>query len=264
MSVLRAFLAAALLLSVADPSPAAEQSEDVSEVTECMRANQPKLSVEQEVRFRVMDRSGSERVSKAKIYWQKTEKRTNALVRFTGPSDLRDSALLMVERGTRSDMFMYLPELRKVRRISDRTVAGSMFGTDFTYEDFERFQGLTEDGETKRLPDGEVEGRATFVLEGRPARGDQSAYERVVSYVDQERCVPLRTELYEQGNRLRKVMVAPSEMVSQHDTLWVPRLVLVRDVLDETQTELVVEEIELDKKLPRKLFSERELVAGAR
>ncbi len=262
MPVSRAILAAFLLL--AGPATATEPPEDVREVTDCMKANQPRLSAEQEVSFRVVDRLGSARVSNAKIYWQKAKDRTNALVRFTAPSDLRNSALLMIEKEKRSDMFMFLPELRKVRRISQRTVSGSMFGTDFSYEDFERFQGLAEDGDTKRLPDSTVEGRAAFVLEGRPARGEESAYERVVSYVDRERCVPLRTELYETGDRLRKVMVAPSEKVERQDSVWVPRLVLVRDVLDETQTELTVEKIELDKKLPRKLFSERELVAGAR
>jgi outer membrane lipoprotein-sorting protein len=262
LAVSRAALAALALLLMGTTFP--DAPDGVDEITDCIKANQPKLSTEQEVSFRVVDRLGSARVSNAKIYWQKTRGQTNALVRFTAPSDLRGSALLLIEKGDRSDMFMYLPELRKVRRISDRTVAGSMFGTDFSYEDFERLQGLTEDGDTRRLPDGEVEGRATFVLEGRPARGEDSAYERVVSYVDQEHCVPLRTELYEQSDRPRKVMVAPFEKVSQHDSLWVPRLVQVRDLLDETQTELILDEVEFDKKLPRKLFSERELVAGAR
>ena len=48
--------------------------------------------------------------------------------------------LLLEKKDRMPDQFMYLPELRKVRRVTKRSVAGSMFGTDFSYEDFERFQ----------------------------------------------------------------------------------------------------------------------------
>ena len=236
---------------------------DLDEITDCVKANQPRLSAEQTVTMRTLDRTGSARVSSATIYWQKSGENSKALIRFSAPEDLRGSALLLLPKGERADMFMYLPELRRVRRVTKRSVSGSMFGTDFSYEDFERLQGLTTDGESKRLPDGEVEGRKVFVLEGRPSRGAESAYERIVSFVDQERCIPIHTELYEKGERLRKVMVMPSEKITKEAESWVPRLVLVKDLVNETQTELLVNEIELDKKLPRKLFSVSELESGS-
>ena len=102
-----------------------------------------------------------------------------------------------------------------------------------------------------------------FVLEGRPSRAEESAYERSVSFVDQERCIPIRTELYEQGERLRKLLLIPVEEISREADSWVPRHVLVKDLVNETQTELLVDEIELNKQLPRKLFSERELESGS-
>lgn len=254
-----------LVLSLLAPATTAPASTDaVDAVTDCVKSNQPSLSAEQEVTFRVVDRLGAERVSNAKIYWQKFGEDSKALVRFSAPPDLRGSALLLLQKGERSDMLMYLPELQKVRRVTKRSVSGSMFGTDFSYEDFERFQGLTEDGAARRLPDAEVGGRKVFVVEGHPARGDQSAYDRVVTFVDQEWCVPIRTELYEQGERLSKVMVTPSEKIEKLDAVWVPRVVTIEDVVDATRTELTVDEIEIDKKLPRKLFSERELVSRGR
>jgi hypothetical protein len=55
----------------------------------------------------------------------------------------------------------------------------------------------------------------------------------------------------------------PAEKITREAESWVPRLVLVKDLVNRTQTELRVDEIELDKKLPRKLFSESELVSGS-
>jgi hypothetical protein len=58
-------------------------------------------------------------------------------------------------------------------------------------------------------------------------------------------------------------MVMPSEKITREAESWVPRLVLVKDLVNKTHTELLVDEIELDKKLPRKLFSQGELVSGS-
>jgi hypothetical protein len=266
MTVALATLFALALLATGEPTRAVkiETGSGVDEVADCVRANQPRLSAEQTVTLRTVDRTGSARVSNATIYWQKFGENSKALIRFSEPADLRGSALLLLQKGDRADMFMYLPELRKVRRVTQRSVSGSMFGTDFTYEDFERFQGLAGDGAAARLPDAEIEGRKVFVLEGRPSRGEESAYERIVSFVDQEHCLPIQTEFYGKGERLRKVMVMPPEKITREEESWVPRLVLVKDLVNETHTELLVEEIELDKKLPRKLFSEGGLLAGSR
>jgi hypothetical protein len=261
-----AIAAVAALVLLAGGIPAAgvsvEPGTDLEEIADCVRANQPRLSAEQTVTMRALDRTGSARVSKATIYWQKFGKNSKALIRFSAPEDLRGSALLMIQKGERADMFMYLPELKKVRRVTKRSVTGSVFGTDFSYEDFERFQGLASDREARRLPDDEVEGRKVFVLEARPSRGEGSAYERIVSFVDQERCIPIQTELYEEGERLRKLVVMPAAEVTKEAESWVPRLVLVKDLVNKTQTELQVDEIELDKKLPRKIFSASELESG--
>jgi hypothetical protein len=260
-----AWIAAFVLLAAGLPAAAVniEVGEDLEEITDCVKANRPRLSAEQSVTLRTLDRTGSARVSNATIYWQQFDENSKALIRFTAPADLRGSALLLIQKGERADMFMYLPELRRVRRVTKRSVSGSMFGTDFSYEDFERFQGFAGDGEARRLPDEEIEGRKVFVVEGKPSRGEESAYDRIVSFVDQERCIPLHTELYEKGERLRKVMVMPSGKITREAESWVPRLVLVKDLVNQTQTELLVDEIELDKKLPRKLFSASHLEAGA-
>lgn len=265
MAAALAALAALVLLAGGAPLRAAnaEAGEGVDEVVDCVKANQPRLSAEQRVTLRTVDRTGEARDSEATIYWQKSGDKSKALIRFEAPPDLRGSALLLLEKDERADMFMYLPELRRVRRVSKHSVAGSMFGTDFSYEDFERLQGLGEDGEIRRLPDGELDGRKVFVLEGRPSQGRESAYERSVSYVDQERCIPIRTELYERGERLRKVLLIPVEEIVREQESWVPRHVLVTDLVNETRTELLVNEIELNKKLSRKLFSATALESGS-
>ena len=76
--------------------------------------------------------------------------------------------------------------------------------------------------------------------------------------------MPVRVELYEKGDRLRKVIHVPVESVTLDGKVWVPRRVRLDDQVSGSYTELLVDEVETEAKLPRKLFSERALISGGR
>lgn len=240
--------------------------ETAAEIEQCVRENLPRKSSVQSVRFRSTNRVGEVTGSDATIHWKLFEEGlSRVLLRFTAPLDMRGAGVLLIEnRGRRPDTFMYLPELGKVRRVSSRTATSSLFGTDFSYEDFERLVGMSSDASKERTADAKVEGREVYVVVGRPDPESDSAYERVVTFIDKETCVPLRTESYEPGDELRKLLTADSSRIEREGTLWVPREQTMRDLRDETQTELVIEKIDIDAKIHQKMFSARELEAGAR
>ena len=73
----------------------------------------------------------------------------------------------------------------------------------------------------------------------------ESAYDRIVSHVDQETCVLLRAEMY-QGEKTRKILTAAPERIAKEGSVWVAHEVLMQDLRDETQTRLVVEEMTLE------------------
>jgi hypothetical protein len=234
--------------------------ETLDEIEECMRGNLPAKASVQTLTLRSVDRTGEETDSTAIIHWKKFDDGySRVLMRITDPPLRRGSALLAIQSEDRVEMFMYLPELRRVRRVSKHSLQGAVFGTDLTYEDFERFQGLLEEAETKRLPDETIDGRPVYVIEARPASDEESEYERVVSYVDHARCVPLRIELFERSNQLRKTVTLPLDHMTEEPSGWVPRLVRVADLVDETHTLLIVQEIDTAAELPDRLFSVRQL-----
>lgn len=236
------------------------------EIAECVRGNLPHRSSVQTIWFRSTDRVGSTTASQSVIHWQRFDDGlSRVMLRFHRPLDLKGAGILLLEKkDRRPDTLLYLPALQKVRRVTTGFVSTSMFGTDFSYEDFERLMGMSRDTTVERLDDASVSGRPVYVLAGTPDDVSGSAYERVVSYVDQERCVPLRVESFEPGGGLRKVLEVDPSTVEHHGAFWVPRTQTLRDLRDGTATELELEEIELDVKIHRKMFSERELQVGAR
>lgn len=254
------------LLLLALAAGASAEIRTAEDVEACIAANVPERSSQQTVLFRSTDRVGSVTESRATIYWQKSDKGFNqVMMRFSAPRDLRGAGLLLLEKpGDARDMFMYLPEIAKVRRVTSHMMKGSMFGTDFSYEEFERLQGFDYGWSSELLEDTELDGHAVHVLVSRPAgENDGSAYERIVQYVDGEKCIPLKTEFYEPGDKLRKEALSDRDKIEREESGWLPRNIRIRDLRDETETDLIVEKLEVGKKIPRKMFSQRELESGA-
>ncbi|MFQ5417035.1 MAG: outer membrane lipoprotein-sorting protein, partial [Myxococcota bacterium] len=196
--------------------------ETPDEIAQCMRDNLPHNSSVQSVVLRSTDRTKSVTESRATLHWEKGEDGfSKVLLRFHKPLDLRGAGLLMLEKKGRSpDTFLYLPEIRKVRRVSSRVAASSLFGTDFSYEDFQRLMGMSENADMQREEDTRIEGRAAFVISATFPAESKSTYEKVVTSIDQETCVALAVDSYETGGILRKQLRADVSQISEEGGRW--------------------------------------------
>ena len=99
-------------------------------------------------------------------------------------------------------MYVYLPEIGKVKRISARQVRGKLLGTDFSYEELERIYGQASAVGAVRLPDGEREGRPVYAIEATGPAG--SAYAKVVTTRRPRDVRAARGRLLRQAGRARE------------------------------------------------------------
>lgn len=253
----------ALLVAIATSARAEPEDApaDVGPVETCMRRNLPQHSSVQSVRFQSKDRTGSTRTLAGTAYWKKGEgDLSRSLIRIEFPPDLRGSAYLLLERPESVDVFVYLPEYQKVRRITSHALAGSLFGTDFSYEDMRRLRHLFEAAAVERQPDGELGGRSTYVVVLRPPA--ESEYGEVRAWVDTETCVPLKLELYSRGGGLSKELTVDPSSLAKHGEVWAGHALLLRDLQEQTETRVDLGKLEVDGDVPDRLFSERALTQG--
>lgn len=238
--------------------------DEVAEVERCVRGNLPLRTSVQEVRLRSFDRSGGKRTLEAKLWWKRSEDDLSRIfVEVEAPPADRGSAYLMLEREGGRDTWVYLPELQRVRRVYARGGGGSLFGTDFSYEDLEHLHSVSTGAhERVRLPDAEVEGRPAYVVRS-GGLGEESSYEKIVHHVDRETCLPLRIEFYEGGGKLRKVLRADPEHFAPSGERWVARRTTMEDEVTGTRSVLEVESIDLDPEVPDRLFTLSRLRRGA-
>jgi len=251
------------LLSSSPLAFAEAPADPLAEAQACAQRNLPQLTLELKATFTKVDRVGGERVSRAKVLAKKLEDGLRRVVlRFDKPVDVRGTAMLMIEtRNGPSEIYVYSPAERRSRHIVGRG-GGGLFGTDFSYDDFENWRGFSNHTSAERLPDAVETGRPVYVIAGKPATAEGSNYERVVSYIDHETCVVLRIDSFEAGEKLRKVMRADPASVKKTGGLSMATAIELEDVIDGTRTRVAIDKIQLDVDLPDRLFRQTDLGSG--
>jgi outer membrane lipoprotein-sorting protein len=173
----------------------------------------------------------------------------NGLAIFTNP---RDRGTKFLKRG--DDLWMFFPDAEDLVKISGHMLNQGMMGSDFSYQDMMESDKLTDLYHFKLIGEEEYEGRACYVLEGIAREGKKVSYYRRKSWIDQERFVGLKEELYAQSGRLLKVMNVTK--VEKLEGRWYPMVSVMEDKLrKDTRTEFIIKSIEFNPKLPAGTFT---------
>jgi hypothetical protein len=255
--MLRAAIGVVLVAGTAAPLPR-PALETADAIVDCVQGNLPAHTSVQRIELRSRDRAGSERVLRSRLHWKRFEGgQPRVRIRVDEPPDLRGATYLLIEAedGGSSEMFVHLPAVGRIRRVTEKTVSDSLWGTDFSYDDMRQLQWQAADGIRERLPDAVVSGRPVYVLALEPRPEDHSAYQRIVSFVDRDTCVVLRIELYERGAAPRKILTADPDSLSSQEGRWLARRFEMRDLRDETTTWLEILEVENDVEVPDRIFN---------
>jgi hypothetical protein len=125
--------------------------------------------------------------------------RSHALARFSAPAGVAGVAVLTIEGapGQGDDVALYLPRLKRVRKVAKSDRGKAFMDTDFAYADIAGNGARDED--VRRLGDEKVEGRDCFVLEGRG--DDTSPYGDVRLFIDQQTYVPMKVEYADKAGK---------------------------------------------------------------
>lgn len=200
------------------------------------------------------------RQSVREVYWKRFGDDTvKMLFRVVAPpSEQGLKVLVDMTEGRDPVLYVYTPDTGRARRMVGSGASNSVLGTDVTYEDAKHLEHFLSAPGTLPLREDVLDGRPVQVLERRP-EPDNSAYGRIVTFVDAAWCVPLLTELYAPNGALVKTLAAPAADVEPAGVLFVPRRLVATDLAGGSRTEFVVERIEIDGELPDRLFTAAEI-----
>lgn len=116
-------------------------------------------------------------------------------IEFIEPADVRGTRMLTWSHGTKNDdQWLYLPSLKRVKRISSRSKSGSFMGSEFAYEDLGSQE--IEKYTYKYLRDEQLAERKQWVIEQVPT-DKRSGYSRQVAWIDQNYRQPTKIDFYD-------------------------------------------------------------------
>jgi len=142
-----------------------------------------------------------------------------SLIVFADPADVKGTALLTFSHKDASDdQWLYLPALKRVKRISSSNKSGPFVGSEFAYEDLSSQE--VEKYTYKYLRDESADDVDYFVMERYPV-DKKSGYTRQVVWLDQEHYRVFKVEFYDRKKSLLKTLTA-SEFGQYVDQFWRP------------------------------------------
>ena len=174
----------AAILAVSTPAFAAGDAK-LQTVLQCARANIPANLNLREVALRTVDRACKSSTINARIYAMREqvaddgETRLRAMMHVDAPEFLQGAAYLVRETNDflRDGMFVYLPSVGRVRRVTGSFTDGALMGTKFSYFEFKQIVNAFRDLTPQLMGSEEIEGSPVYVINFTPLVSETGQYE---------------------------------------------------------------------------------------
>ena len=187
---------------------------------------------------------GREIVKEMETYIESYNQTSNSLSEFLNPED----------RGTRylklgDEIWMYFRDAEDLVSISGHMMRQGMMGSDFSYEDIMESEQLTDFYKFELKEENTINDIDVYVISATARESAEVSYYQRQIWVDQERFIVLREELYSTGGRLLKQM--ETEQVKEFDERWYPVEIIMNDKLrEDSKTIYKINEIDFDYEIP--------------
>ena len=141
------------------------------------------------------------RTMKMKVLEGKDEDKS--LMEFLTPADVKGTKFLSYEHIDKDDdQWMYLPALKRVKRISSKNKSGAFMGSEFSYEDLSAFN-VKKYKYNDKLDEVMLNGATTYRGESIPT-SKYTGYTKLITWMDKETFLIQKVEYYDRKKKLLK------------------------------------------------------------
>jgi outer membrane lipoprotein-sorting protein len=258
MTSWRDFAGAGLFAILIAGWPCASPADDARAILEASEARHKTASLQYSGELTVVSKEGKTRTKAWKSYREGYAGDAKVLVRFTAPPEVRGVGFLSLGRtGRNADQWLYLPSMKRERRIATQDRDASFVGTDFSYEDMEEFDHKKY--EVRLLGEETLDGLPCHVIEARPGeKGDRSVYERRVLYLRKDILYLVREDLFREEENTPAKRLLLSDVVLQ-DGHWLARKLEMSDLRKGSRTTVTLREAAFERPQPPDRYTIRNL-----
>lgn len=216
--------------------------------------------MQSELTMSLINSRGETRVRKIKQFIKDFGKVEKKIMFFVAPADVRNTSFMnwsYDEEGKDDDQWIYLPALKKVKRISSDSKSDYFMGSDFTYDDLGD-RHPSEDTH-KLLREETLNGEDCYVVESIP-KDEDYMYSKTVTWVIKDKWIGLKKEFYdEDGEFLKTLSIKNYKKISG---FWVITESEMDNVQKEHKTNMQLTDVKINTGIPANKFTERMMRRG--
>jgi outer membrane lipoprotein-sorting protein len=172
---------------------------------------------------------------------------------YLSPAREQGTKMLKLE----DQLWIYSPSTDRTIQISGHMLRQSVMGSDLSYEDMMDDRKLQDVYDAKVTGEEEIDGRKTWILE-LTAKVEDVAYASRKVWIDIERYIPLKEELFAKSGQLLKRSTMSD--VQKIEGRWFPSTVVYKDMLKQGDgTEFKITSIKFNQEIPEYIFTKAAL-----
>ena len=237
------------------------------DIAQRINARDEGVSVSRNLIMEMIDRRGKKRVRETRGFrkYYGDEKRT--VIFYLKPRSVKKTAFLTYDYSQSEkddDQWLYLPAMRKVRRISASDRGDYFLGTDFTYEDIKKESkvGIT-DYTWKTIGEDEIDGHHTYIVEAIPVNekvAEELGYSKVQHWVDSEIWMIRQSRRWDvRGNELKTIFTRDIRLVQN---IWSAYTIEVSNHKTGHSTRFLFSDFDYSSGVKDQVFTQRALQRG--
>ena len=206
---------------------------------------------EGELTMTLINKRGDQRVREIKQYVKDFGDLEKKIMFFMSPADVRNTSFMSWgydESGRDDDQWIYLPALKKVKRISSDSKSDYFMGSDFTYDD-----------NHKILREENIDGENCYVVESIP-KEEEYMYTRTVTWIIKDKWIGLKKEFYDEDEEhLKTLSVKKYDKIKDY---WIITNSQMHNVQKDHTTDMKLENLKIDIGIADNKFTERMMKRG--
>lgn len=223
-------------------------------------------TLEQDMQMILIGRNGKKRIRNIKSYSKDFGRDEYKIIFFKSPADVKNTGFLTYDyhrAGKDDDQWLYLPALKKVKRISSSNKSSSFMGSDFSY--FDLTKRNLQEYNFKLLEDTKVRGKAVWMVEATPRTSKirrESGYTKTVAMVQKDNFVIVRSMGFLQNGKIKYFDL---KHMHKQQGIWLPDEMVMTSKKGNRllhKTILKFSHIKLNKPISDSTFTTRRLEKG--
>ncbi len=207
----------------------------------------------------LINKSGQTRVRKIQQFTKDLGDTEKSIMFFLSPADVKNTSFMnwSYDSDKADDQWIYLPALKKVKRISSDSKSDYFMGSDFTYDDLGD-RKLDADVH-KLLREETVDGVECYVVES-VSKDEDYMYSKTVTWIRKSNFVGLKKEFYDEDEELLKTLSIKN--LKEIDGIWVITRSEMENVQKNHKTTMELSSIKINTGVPASKFTERMMMRG--